>query len=274
MVKLFPRLTTDAGFGRSHTFTGSEGPKPNHRDLKQPAQPGLRANREVYPMSTRSMTFSPANLVSAPFVLAIVVALATFFAMIQAAGIQPFGKTQTWHQAAAPLYRGIALSFPSESAPADEDQTAVAQRINRWQPYIAEASVRYALPANWIRAIINIESSGRTTKDGHPITSGAGAVGVMQLMRGTYKAISQRDGLGSDPQNVHDNILAGTAYLRDLYNKFGYPGLFAAYNAGPSALIHHRRLPVETQNYVKMAMAGVSNVSLISTDLHALVHNG
>jgi soluble lytic murein transglycosylase-like protein len=96
----------------------------------------------------------------------------------------------------------------------------------------------------------------------------------MQLMRGTYKSISQRDGLGSDPQNVHDNILAGTAYLRDLYNRFGYPGVFAAYNAGPGTVMHHRNLPVETQNYVKMAMAGASNVSLTSTDLHALVNKG
>jgi soluble lytic murein transglycosylase-like protein len=96
----------------------------------------------------------------------------------------------------------------------------------------------------------------------------------MQLMRGTYKSISQRDGLGSDPQNVHDNILAGTAYLRDLYNRFGYPGVFAAYNAGPGAVMHHRNLPVETQNYVKMAMAGASDVSLTSTDLHALVTKG
>ncbi|HEX5280552.1 MAG TPA: lytic transglycosylase domain-containing protein [Micropepsaceae bacterium] len=220
-------------------------------------------------MSTRSMT---ASSLSAPFVLAIVVLLAMLFAMMQSAGIQPFGQAQASHPAAAPLYRGVVQLFKSESAPADENQTAVAQRLSRWQPYIAEASMRYALPATWIRAIINIESSGRTAKDGHAITSGAGAVGVMQLMRGTYKAISQRDGLGSDPQNAHDNILAGSAYLRDLYNKFGYPGLFAAYNAGPSALIHHKKLPVETQNYVKMAMAGASNAELTWTDLHALVN--
>jgi len=222
-------------------------------------------------MTTRSMTASSGNLFSAPFVLAIVVLLATLFALMQSAGVQPFGQTQASH-AAAPLYRGIVRFFHSESAPADENQMPVAQRINRWQPYIMEASVRYSLPATWIRAIINIESSGRTMKDGHPITSGAGAVGVMQLMRGTYNAISQRDGLGSDPQNVHDNILAGTAYLRDLYNKFGYPRLFAAYNAGPAALVRDKKLPVETQNYVRMAMAGASNDALTSTDLHALVN--
>jgi soluble lytic murein transglycosylase-like protein len=218
------------------------------------------------------MTAISGNLFSAPFVLAIVLLLAMLFAMIGSAGVQPFGQVQASHTAAAPLYRGIVRLLHAESTPADENQMAVAQRINRWQSYITEASVRYALPATWIRAIINIESSGRTMKDGRPITSGAGAVGVMQLMRGTFNAISQRDGLGSDPQNVHDNILAGTAYLRDLYTKFGYPGLFAAYNAGPAALIHHRKLPVETQNYVKMAMAGASDVSLTSTDLHALVN--
>jgi soluble lytic murein transglycosylase-like protein len=210
------------------------------------------------------MTAPSGNLFSAPLVLAIVVLLATLVAMMQSAGVQPLGQAQASHPAGAPLYR--------ESAPADENQMAVAQRINRWQPYIMEASVRYALPATWIRAIINIESSGRTMQDGRPITSGAGAVGVMQLMRGTYNSISRRDGLGSNPQNAHDNILAGTAYLRDLYNRFGYPGLFAAYNAGPGALIHHRNLPVETRDYVKMAMAGASDASLTSTDLHALVN--
>jgi soluble lytic murein transglycosylase-like protein len=218
------------------------------------------------------MTVSCSNRFSAPFVLAIVVLLAALFAFIQSAGIQPFGQAHAAHAAGAPLYRGVIQLFHSESAPADENQMGVAQRINRWQPYIVEASVRYAVPATWIRAIINIESSGRTMKDGRPLTSGAGAVGVMQLMRSTYKAVSQRDGLGSDPQNVHDNILAGTAYLRDLYNKFGYPRLFAAYNAGPGALVRHKKLPVETQNYVKMAMAGASDASLTSTDLHALVN--
>jgi hypothetical protein len=223
-------------------------------------------------MSTRSITARSSNPFSAPFVLALVMLLATLFAMMPSAGIQPLGQARALH--AGWTDRGVAHLFPGESAPADENQMAVAQRIDRWQPYITEASARYAVPATWVRAIINIESSGRTIKDGRPITSGAGAVGVMQLMRGTYKSISQRDGLGSDPQNVHDNILAGTAYLRDLYNRFGYPGVFAAYNAGPGAVMHHRNLPVETQNYVKMAMAGASDVSLTSTDLHALVTKG
>ena len=92
-------------------------------------------------MATRSMT---APSLSAPFVLAIVVRLAMLFAMMQSAGVQRFGQAQASHPAAAPLYRGVIQSFKGESAPADPYQTAVAQRMNRWQPYIAEAPVRLA----------------------------------------------------------------------------------------------------------------------------------
>jgi hypothetical protein len=60
--------------------------------------------------------------------------------------------------------------------------------------------------------------------------------------------------LGPDPHDPRDNILAGTAYLRAMYNRFGYPGLFAAYNAGPERYARHlstgRRLPAETIAYV------------------------
>jgi hypothetical protein len=37
----------------------------------------------------------------------------------------------------------------------------------------------------------------------------------------------------ADPHAPRDNILAGTLYLRLMYDRFGYPGLFGAYNAGP-----------------------------------------
>ena len=39
--------------------------------------------------------------------------------------------------------------------------------------------------------------------------------------------------LGPDPFRPHDNIMAGVAYMRWLKGKYGYPALFAAYNAGP-----------------------------------------
>src|SRR5689334_4817366 len=138
---------------------------------------------------------------------------------------------------------------------AEEEATlSPSDLINRWQPFIHEASLRFSVPENWIRAVIRIESGGRTTLLGRPITSGAGAMGVMQLMRDTYNEMRDQHDLGSNPYNVRDNILAGTAYLRVLYDHYGYPFLFAAYNAGPGRLEDHLRhghqLPAETRAYI------------------------
>ena len=51
-----------------------------------------------------------------------------------------------------------------------------------------------------------------------------------------------------------DNILAGTAYIREMYDRFGAPAFLAAYNAGPmrvdSYLAGTDQLPDETVNYV------------------------
>jgi hypothetical protein len=99
------------------------------------------------------------------------------------------------------------------------------------------------------------ESGGRTmlAKD-HPITSLAGAVGVMQLMPETYADMRAEYDLGRSPYEPHDNIVAGAAYLRWLYQRYGYPTMFAAYNDGPGnleeRLIEGRMLPLETQLYV------------------------
>jgi hypothetical protein len=98
------------------------------------------------------------------------------------------------------------------------------------------------------------ESGGRENAGGRPIVSRAGAMGLMQLMPGTWREMRSLLGIGPDPYDPRDNILAGAAYLRLMYDRFGYPGLFAAYNAGPAryaaALSGARQLPVETRFYV------------------------
>ena len=127
-------------------------------------------------------------------------------------------------------------------------------RIDRWASPIKEASARFGIPEAWIRRVIGAESGGRTSLDGRSITSRAGAMGLMQLMPGTWAEMRATHGLGSHPHDPRDNILAGTAYLRAMFDRFGYPGLFAAYNAGPARYAEHlagrRRLPVETVAYV------------------------
>ncbi len=123
-----------------------------------------------------------------------------------------------------------------------------------WGPYIQEASERYDIPERWIREVMRVESGGRTEMNGHPITSGAGAMGLMQVMPSTYDELRSRYSLGSDPYDPHNSILAGTAYIRELYDLYGSPGFLAAYNGGPGRLddflTRDRPLPDETRRYV------------------------
>lgn len=118
-----------------------------------------------------------------------------------------------------------------------------------WGPYIHEASGRFSVPELWIRRVMRQESGGQ-----EDVISWAGAMGLMQVMPDTYDDLRGRYNLGDDPFDPHNNILAGTAYLREMYDRFGSPGFLAAYNAGPNRvdayLSNGRALPSETVNYV------------------------
>jgi soluble lytic murein transglycosylase-like protein len=137
---------------------------------------------------------------------------------------------------------------------------AAADPLTRWRAYIDEASARFGVPAAWIERVIRAESGGQTALNGAPVVSPAGAMGLMQLMPGTWAAMRARLGLGADPHRPRDNILAGTLYLRLMYDRFGYPGLFAAYNAGPGRYAAHlatgRPLPLETRSYLATVAGG------------------
>jgi len=118
-----------------------------------------------------------------------------------------------------------------------------------WGPYIREAAGRYRVPERWVRAVMHQESGGQ-----EQATSPVGAMGLMQVMPGTYEELRVRHRLGDDPYDPHNNILAGTAYIREMYDRFGAPGFLAAYNAGPdrvdSYLAGRSDLPDETVNYL------------------------
>ena len=123
-----------------------------------------------------------------------------------------------------------------------------------WRPYIRQAANRFSVPQQWIRAVMRQESGGQEYRYGQPIVSGAGAMGLMQLMPATYADMQAQNGLGSDPFEPHDNIMAGTAYIRLMYDRYGAPAFLAAYNAGPQRLDDYlntgRSLPNETVDYV------------------------
>jgi len=142
----------------------------------------------------------------------------------------------------------------SSTATNISDRPHAYPAIDRWMPFITEASRRFAVPESWIRAVMAAESAGQTVFYGRPITSPAGAMGLMQVMPETYAEMRLRHGLGTDPHDPRDNILAGTAYLRAMYDRYGYPGFFAAYNAGPARfedyLLRGISLPEETLHYL------------------------
>ncbi len=126
-----------------------------------------------------------------------------------------------------------------------------------WGPYIGEASKKFDVPERWIREVMRVESGGHEFRaSGVLITSPVGAMGLMQLMPATYDEVRARYGLSDDAFDPHNNIMAGTAYLREMYDAFGSPGMLAAYNGGPARLqdylTHNRPLPAETRRYVAM----------------------
>ncbi|MBU6418193.1 MAG: transglycosylase SLT domain-containing protein [Proteobacteria bacterium] len=125
-----------------------------------------------------------------------------------------------------------------------------------WGPYIKIAAAHFDIPAMWIRQVMRVESGGHEYSGGHLIVSSAGAMGLMQLEPGTYQEMAARYGLGNDPFNPLDNIMAGAAYIHEMYQIYGSPGFLAAYNAGPgrldSFMNDNEPLPDETINYVAM----------------------
>jgi hypothetical protein len=130
--------------------------------------------------------------------------------------------------------------------------------------FVDEAARRFDIPAAWIRAVMRVESNG------NPIAvSPKGAMGLMQIMPKSWVDLCARYQLGADPFDPRDNILAGAAYLRELYNRFGEVGFLAAYNAGPTRfedyLAGRRPLRGETMDYLAKLQRFLPNLHIGDT---------
>lgn len=117
---------------------------------------------------------------------------------------------------------------------------------------IKKAAGKYNLPAKLIESVIQAESNFRVDA-----VSPAGAQGLMQLMPGTAKELGV-----DDPFDVRQNIDGGSAYLRQMLNRFGgdVKLALAAYNAGPGTVEKYNgNVPYrETQAYIERVLNGVS----------------
>jgi soluble lytic murein transglycosylase-like protein len=120
---------------------------------------------------------------------------------------------------------------------------------------VRAAAARYGLAPELLDAVARQESGYRTGA-----VSAAGAVGVMQLMPATARA------LGVDSRDPVANLNGGAAYLRALLDRFGgrIDLALAAYNAGPGAVERHAGVPPyrETRAYVAANLQRLADQSL------------
>lgn len=163
------------------------------------------------------------------------------------------GRHQSARRMALLLLSGLIVATGSTAVA--HAQTVPAAPTAPAEPhaaFITEASQRFGIPEVWIIAVKRAESAGDVRA-----VSSAGAIGLMQVMPDTWAGLRVRYGLGRDPYDPRDNILAGTAYLREMYDRYGtIPAMLAAYNAGPGRYDDHlqtgRALPAETRAYVAL----------------------
>ena len=144
------------------------------------------------------------------------------------------------------LAAGLLIACPAAAQDLQPERPNAAINI---ADHVRDASLRFGIPEQWIWAVMRVESAGRVDATSH-----AGAIGLMQVMPGTWANLTARHGLGGNAYDPRANIMAGAAYLRDMHNRYGSPGFLAAYNAGPGRYEQYLRgargLPTETQNYV------------------------
>lgn len=139
-------------------------------------------------------------------------------------------------------------SFETEEyvpPPAPSSAPAIAAPTPTPDPkaLVNSAALRSGLPPKFVESVAKAESALRPDA-----VSPKGAIGVMQLMPATAKAMA------ADPNNVEQNIDAGTRLLRELLIKYDGDVVkaLAAYNAGPAAVDRYNGMPPypETENYV------------------------
>ncbi len=120
-------------------------------------------------------------------------------------------------------------------------------RRARLMALITEAAQYYQIPVALVMGVIRVESAFHTRA-----VSRVGAMGLMQLMPRTARAMHVRD-----PFDPRDNVFGGCRYLRLLLNRFDGDLVLtlAAYNAGEGAVMRKQGVPyAQTEGYVRSVL--------------------
>lgn len=189
------------------------------------------------------------------FLLMADVAVLTTGARLPADRVERDGAKVILHSGAGRIEIDSAMladveHIPEPAAP-PAPLPAPKPEVRTTKELITEAAIRHGLPPEFVHALVMTESAYN-----EKALSPKGAIGLMQLMPGTARALQ------ADPHNVAENIDAGTRLLRDLLLKYQHDDrpvskALAAYNAGPGAVAKHKGVPPyrETVNYVDKVLA-------------------
>jgi soluble lytic murein transglycosylase-like protein len=149
--------------------------------------------------------------------------------------------------AAAPDFARTLAAAQASSRPGSAAKHSPNALDDRFSALISQTAARYGVDEDLVHAVVQAES-GYSPRS----RSQCGAMGLMQLMPGTARALGV-----SDPWDPAQNLDGGVRYLRQQLDRFKDVDLaVAAYNAGPGAVQRHDGVPPyhETQGYVKRVM--------------------
>ena len=147
----------------------------------------------------------------------------------------------------------------SDAASGSSGSEGLLEPDPRYGEISDRVSAQQGVDRRLVQAVIQVESGYQERA-----RSRKGAMGLMQLMPGTARAMGVMD-----PFDPRQNVLGGTRYLRVLANRFGGDLVLtiAAYNAGEGAVDKYRGIPpyAETRRYVQRVLGHYYELRAAST---------